>query len=331
MKASNPAAASQGGRPSREYSQEEHEQAMYLPSLYNQQESLLEEFFDMVGIYSGISFVRLAFYNPIQRMTVILNTESELVRQGILNAPFGGVVPAVRHLILTEGFFGAAFRATISDAVLTVPVRVVEKLAAGFVSSLLQQAFASNIENWSLLRLLTVLIAASSVAMVLCAPVSYPREAIITRMMCDVRAEPTTTDGGYRYTGPISAFKSFKSVGSLFSGALVGVANLIVYRSVFYYSLNGALAVLGQTPVVSKVSTIVCTFLASIAHHPLDVIRQRMIVSADGPKRHDSATTCAKHIVKKEGYSGLYRGLKFKLAVTAVNILFVELLNSLQS
>ena len=285
-----------------------------------------------IAIYAGVSFIRLAIYNPIQRLTIIINTEEELVRQGILTAPLGGVVPTVKHLMLTEGLFGATFRGCVSDALLSLPVRLIEDFVSNTVSGVLQSFFGEAIMHWSQLRLLTVSIGASAVAMYACIPVSYPREAILTRMMTDVRPEAQAQDGSYRYSGPISAYRSFKTIGSLFSGCLVGVANLLVYRSVFYYTLNGVLSVVGTShPIVTKLSTIACTFLSSIAHHPLDVIRQRMIVSADGPKPHGSSKACAEHIVKKEGYAGLFRGLKFKLVTTAVNILVVELINGLQS
>jgi hypothetical protein len=295
-----------------------------------QQEMSWPAMLSNIALYAGISFFRHALSNPIQRLTIILNTEAELVRQGILAKPLGGIIPSMKHLFLTEGLMGSMFRGTVSDALMLLPIRLVEDIASSLVSSLLQQFYGESIEGWSQLRLLLVSIAASAGAMTLCVPVSFPREAIIGRMHCDIRPEaiatPTPT---YRYSGPIAAFKSFSTYRKLFSGAAVGVMNLIVYRSAFYLSLNGLLGVTGWRS--SKLITIGCTFLATVIHHPLEVIRQRLIVSGDGPKPHASPIDCAQHIVKKQGYKGLYQGLRFRFLVTVVNVAFVELVGLLQS
>jgi hypothetical protein len=282
-----------------------------------------------LAIYSGISFARIAFINPIVRVGTILNTEAELVRQGILAKPLGGIRGAIKHLYLTEGLFRSIVRGTLSDALMLLPVRIVEEIASTSVSGFLQRSVGSSMENWSQLRLIVVSIAASAFTMTLCVPIAYPREAIMGRMHCDVTAAVPTAAGGsaphkYRYSGPIAAFKSFSTYTKLFSGAAVGVANFVCYRAALYLSINGLSALTGGHP--SKALTIACTFFAMIVHHPLDVIRQRLVVSGDGPKPHASPVACARHIVKSEGFKGLYRGLKFQLLVTTLNVAFVELL-----
>lgn len=281
-----------------------------------------------ISLYGGISFVRHAIGNPAQRVTVLLNTEAELVRQGILLQPLGGIIPAIKHLLVTEGIFAGLFRGTLSDALMLVPVRILEDIASSITSGVLQQLFGEAIMGWSQPKLLVVSIGASAAAMLVCVPVSYPREAIVTRMHADVRPEMTATTP-FRYSGPIDTFKSFATFRKLFSGALVGVVNLVVYRSAFYLSLNGLLAV--SNGRARKLITIACTAFACFVHHPLDVIRQRLIVSGDGPKPHASPVACAEHIVKKEGYKGLYRGLKFRLLVTALNVAFVEIVGLMQA
>lgn len=293
-----------------------------------EKQSLLNSLVNL-SIYGLIQMGRIAFFNPIHRVTHILNTEAELLRQGVLVAPLNGVVGCVKHLVTTEGATKSALRGSLSDALMSAPASLLEEIGGQVVSNSIHVYFGERLTSMPQVQLLSISLLGSAAAMLLCSPFNSPREIIKLKMHTDVvpNTDPLNVNVTHRFTGPISVVKEIVKKASwtrLFTGTTISVASLLAYRGTYYFTLNALIGQTQPTPLRLKAYTIFCTLLAGIANQPFDTVRQRMMVSVDGPKPYPSATNCVKTIVEDEGYSGLFRGLRFRLLLTAVNVVIIE-------
>ncbi|KAK7201661.1 ADP/ATP mitochondrial carrier-like protein [Novymonas esmeraldas] len=284
---------------------------------------------------------------PIDRAMVLTAVEGELVRQGRLPAGgFGGIVQLYRRLWRREGL-GGFLRGVVSDAVLTLPSGFVDSFATNAVFVCLQRLIPTRMaEQMSTPVVVTLSLAATGAAVWVATPYSAIRKTIMTNYMADIvapvggtvgsakpvpaaksgEAEPASPvqEEAYRYATATEAAQQIyrrKGWGGFYRGAAVEPLTVCAYRGLYLI----ASVVVSERLQMSHPYAVArgLAIVADILTQPLEVVSRRLVLTASDEKderRYTGVIDCARTIVREEGVTALWSGLRFRLLVSCASI-----------
>jgi len=275
----------------------------------NRKSNTLQHFaidFGMGGVAAAVSKTAAA---PIERVKLLIQNQDEMIKTGRLTNPYKGIVDCFGRVIREEGF-ASLWRGNLANVLRYFPTQALNfafkdqfKRMFGFSKDKDGYAkwFAGNLASGG---------AAGATSLLFVYSLDFAR----TRLANDSKA---AKKGGERqFNGLFDVYrKTLKSdgVAGLYRGFNISCVGIIVYRGLYFGMYDSLKPILLQGELSN--SFLASFFLgwaitigAGLASYPLDTVRRRMMMTSGEAVKYASSMAAFNHIVKKEGFSSLFKG-----------------------
>jgi len=261
--------------------------------------------FLMGGVSAAVSKTAAA---PIERVKLLIQNQDEMIKQGRLDKPYGGIGECFSRVIKDEGFV-ALWRGNLANVIRYFPTQALnfafkdqfKRMFAVPKTAPYWKTFSANIASGGLAG-------ASSLFFV------YSLDYARTRLANDNKA---AKKGGERqFNGLVDVYKkTLKTDGitGLYRGFVISAVGIVVYRGL-YFGLYDSLK-----PIVLRGSlsdNFLASFLlgwgitigAGLASYPIDTVRRRMMMTSGQAVKYNGSIDCFSQILKNEGSASLFKG-----------------------
>ncbi|KAJ3991406.1 mitochondrial carrier [Lentinula boryana] len=262
--------------------------------------------FMMGGVSAAVSKTAAA---PIERVKLLVQNQGEMLKQGRLATPYGGVLDAFRRTIADEGAL-SLWRGNTANVIRYFPTQALNFAFKDYFKSLFgfkKEAgywtwFAGNVASGG---------AAGASSLLFVYSLDYAR----TRLAND--AKSTAKGGGDRqFNGLVDVYKktlASDGIAGLYRGFVPSVIGIIVYRGLYfgvYDSLKPVVLVgaLQGSFLASFLLGWTVTIGSGLASYPLDTIRRRMMMTSGSGVNYKSMFDAGSQIIAKEGTASLFKG-----------------------
>jgi len=247
---------------------------------------------------------------PIERIKMVVQNQGEMLRQGTLEKPFGGVVDCGKWIVANEGF-GAFWRSNFTNCIRYFPTQALNFAFKGSVKKL--DALKKNKAD-SYLTATAKNITAGGVAGTGSLAFVYSLDYARTRLANDLKG---TKNGGERqFNGLLDVYKqtlAADGVAGLYRGFVISAVGIFVYRGLYFGLYDTIMPMFPEGSV--NLFTRFCvgyavTVAAGLASYPIDTIRRRMMMTSGGSAdlQYKGSMDCAMQILRKEGVMAYFKG-----------------------
>merc|ERR1712113_564929 len=267
------------------------------------------ENFMLSGVAAAVSKTAAA---PIERVKLLVQNQSEMLKQGILDKPYTGVIDCTTRTMKTEGI-GAFWRGNMANVIRYFPTQALNFAFKDSVKAMFKTAkdapqyekFAKNILSGGV---------AGSLSLTFVYSLDYCR----TRLANDAK----TKTGTRQYNGMIDVYvKTIKSDGiqGLYRGFVISCVGIFIYRGM-YFGLYDSIKpiVLGDNASVflSFILGWIVTVTAGLTY-PIDTVRRRMMMTSGQAVKYKGSMSLMKgagaNILRGVAGAGVLAGFdKFK-------------------
>jgi len=261
--------------------------------------------FLMGGVSAAVSKTAAA---PIERVKLLIQNQDEMIKQGRLDKPYGGIVECFSRTTKDEGVV-ALWRGNTANVIRYFPTQALnfafkdqfKRMFAVPKTAPYWKTFGANIASGGLAG-------ASSLLFV------YSLDYARTRLANDNKS---AKKGGERqFNGLLDVYKktlATDGIAGLYRGFVISAVGIVVYRGL-YFGLYDSLK-----PIVLrgdlKDSLLGSFFLgwgitigAGLASYPIDTIRRRMMMTSGQAVKYNGSMDCLKQILANEGAASLFKG-----------------------
>jgi solute carrier family 25 (adenine nucleotide translocator) protein 4/5/6/31 len=249
---------------------------------------------------------------PIERVKLLIQNQSEMLKTGRLDKPYTGVVDCTRRVIATEGV-GPLWRGNLANCLRYFPTQALnfafkDKIRQAFASSkndTEMSKFAKNVASGG---------AAGAMSLLFVYSLDYAR----TRLANDAKA--SKKGGGERqFNGMLDVYRktlASDGIAGLYRGFVISCVGIIVYRG-FYFGLYDTLNPIFDRnkyfgfpyPVFAKFALgYAVTVTAGLISYPLDTVRRRMMMTSGEAVKYKGSIDCTQQILKNEGVISFFKG-----------------------
>merc|ERR1712154_712700 len=234
------------------------------------------ESFMLSGVAAGVSKTAAA---PIERVKLMVQNQSEMIKQGILDRPYNGVVDCTMRVLKSEGVL-PFWRGNLANVLRYFPTQALNFAFKDKVKSLFKTSkdapqalkFGTNIASGG---------AAGTMSLLFVYSLDYAR----TRLANDAKGK-----GGERqFNGLIDVYvKTLKSDGiqGLYRGFTISAVGIFIYRGMYF----GLFDTLKPILIGGKDSSVAASFLLG------------------GGVKYKGSIDCAVQIMKNEGFMSMMKG-----------------------
>jgi len=259
------------------------------------------ENFMLSGVAAAVSKTAAA---PIERVKLLVQNQGEMLKQGILDRPYNGVVDCTMRTMKSEGPL-AFWRGNMANVIRYFPTQALNFAFKDTVKSMFKTAkdapqyekFGKNILSGGV---------AGSLSLTFVYSLDYCR----TRLANDAKSK----DGKRQYNGMFDVYaKTIKSDGvqGLYRGFVISCVGIFIYRGM-YFGLYDSIKplVLGENASVflSFILGWIVTVTAGLMSYPIDTIRRRMMMTSGQAVKYKGSMDCAVQVLKNEGPMSLMKG-----------------------
>jgi len=259
------------------------------------------ENFMLSGVAAAVSKTAAA---PIERVKLLVQNQGEMLKQGTLDKPYGGVVDCTMRTAKTEGIT-SFWRGNLANVIRYFPTQALNFAFKDTVKSMFKTAkdapqyekFAKNILSGGV---------AGSLSLTFVYSLDYCR----TRLANDAKSK----DGKRQYSGMIDVYaKTIKSDGiqGLYRGFVISCVGIFIYRGM-YFGLYDSIKpiVLGENASVflSFILGWIVTVTAGLMSYPIDTVRRRMMMTSGQAVKYKGSMDCFVQVLKNEGFMSLMKG-----------------------
>jgi solute carrier family 25 (adenine nucleotide translocator) protein 4/5/6/31 len=247
---------------------------------------------------------------PIERIKMVVQSQDELLRRGLLDKPFNGIMDCGRWIVANEGF-AAFWRSNFTNCLRYFPTQALNFSFKGSIKKV--EAFKKN-KSDSYALALAKNIGAGGLAGGGSLCFVYSLDYARTRLANDLKS---SKGGGEReFTGLFDVYKkTFASdgIGGLYRGFVISFVGIFVYRG-FYFGLYDTIMPMfppEQTNLALRFAVgYVVTVVAGLASYPIDTIRRRMMMTSGGDAsiQYKGSIDCGAQIMKNEGFKSFFKG-----------------------
>jgi len=259
------------------------------------------ENFMLSGVAAAVSKTAAA---PIERVKLLVQNQGEMLKQGILDKPYNGVVDCTTRTLKSEGVT-AFWRGNMANVIRYFPTQALNFAFKDTVKSMFKTAkdapqyekFAKNILSGGV---------AGSLSLMFVYSLDYCR----TRLANDAKSK----DGKRQYSGMIDVYaKTIKSDGiqGLYRGFVISCVGIFIYRGMYfglYDSIKPILLGDNASVFLSFLLGWVVTVTAGLMSYPIDTIRRRMMMTSGQAVKYKGSVDCAVQVLKNEGFMSLMKG-----------------------
>merc|ERR1719495_1674357 len=227
-----------------------------------------------------------------------------MLKQGILDRPYNGVLDCTKRVLTTEGIY-PFWRGNLANVLRYFPTQALNFAFKDTVKGMFKTPkdasaatkFATNITSGGVAGTMSLLVVYS---------LDYAR----TRLANDAKGK-----GGERqFNGLVDVYvKTIKTDGiaGLYRGFVISAVGIFIYRGMYFglYDtlkpmLLGADAGVGASFILGWAVTI--TF--GLMSYPIDTIRRRMMMTSGAAVKYKNSLDCGAQILKNEGFMSMMKG-----------------------
>lgn len=265
-------------------------------------------FVENFGLSGAAAIISKTAAAPIERVKLLIQNQDEMLKQGRLQTPYGGVIDCTTRTYRAEGFL-AFWRGNLANCIRYFPTQALNFAFKDQVKALFKPKktdsyglkFGKNIASGG---------AAGAMSLLFVYSLDYCR----TRLANDAKSHSKAGSGDREFNGIIDVYsKTLKSDGiaGLYRGFVISCVGIVVYRG-FYFGLYDTLKpiLLGEDAgvAISFVLGYGVTVSAGLASYPIDTIRRRMMMTSGQAVKYKGSIDCTLQILKNEGAMSLMKG-----------------------
>ena len=261
------------------------------------------ESFMLSGVSAGISKTAAA---PIERIKLLVQSQGEMLKQGIIDRPYNGIADCFSRTLASEGPI-ALWRGNLSNVIRYFPTQA------------LNFAFKDVIKNTfpekktdPFVKRLTTNVMSGGVAGSLSLIFVYSLDFVRTRLANDAKS---AKKGGQRqFNGMVDCYRQIlvkDGLVGLYRGFVISCVGIFIYRG-FYFGLydtfNPMLTTKNSPFLVSFAIGYICTVVSGLLSYPIDTIRRRMMLTSGTGVVYKGSIDCFTQVVKNEGFMSTMNG-----------------------
>jgi len=259
------------------------------------------ESFMLSGAAAGVSKTAAA---PIERVKLLVQNQDEMIKQGRLDKPYGGVIDCTKRVFMTEGVY-PFWRGNLANVLRYFPTQALnfafkDSIKAAFMTpkdAPQSLKFATNIASGG---------AAGTMSLLFVYSLDYAR----TRLANDAKGK-----GGERqFNGLVDVYvKTLKSDGiqGLYRGFTISAVGIFIYRGMYfglYDTLKPMLLGKDAGVLISFLLGWAVTVTAGLMSYPIDTVRRRMMMTSGGSVKYKGSMDCFLKVTRNEGFMSLMKG-----------------------
>merc|ERR1712217_624592 len=259
------------------------------------------ESFMLSGVAAGVSKTAAA---PIERVKLLVQNQGEMLKQGVLDKPYGGVIDCTKRTMQSEGLL-SFWRGNLANVLRYFPTQ-----ALNFAFKDIIKAVFNTPKNASYAEKFGKNILSGGVAGSMSLTFVYSLDYARTRLANDAK----TKTGTRQYNGMIDVYvKTIKSDGiqGLYRGFVISCVGIFIYRGM-YFGLYDSIKpiVLGDNASVflSFILGWIVTVTAGLMSYPIDTVRRRMMMTSGQAVKYKGSMDCFVQVLKNEGFMSLMKG-----------------------
>lgn len=259
------------------------------------------ENFMLSGVAAAVSKTAAA---PIERVKLLVQNQGEMLKQGLIDRPYNGVIDCTTRTMKSEGVF-SFWRGNMANVIRYFPTQALNFAFKDTVKSMFKTAkdapqyekFAKNILSGGV---------AGSLSLTFVYSLDYCR----TRLANDAKSK----DGKRQFNGMVDVYvKTIKSDGiqGLYRGFTISCVGIFIYRGMYfglYDSIKPILLGENASVLLSFLLGWVVTVTAGLMSYPIDTIRRRMMMTSGQAVKYKGSVDCGVQILKSEGFMALMKG-----------------------
>nr|AKN21569.1 slc25a-1 [Schmidtea mediterranea] len=261
------------------------------------------ENFGLSGVAAVISKTAAA---PIERVKLLVQNQGEMLKQGLLDRPYNGVIDCTITTFRNEGLF-PFWRGNLANCIRYFPTQALNFAFKDQIKILFKSSkndsylvgFGKNIGSGG---------AAGAMSLFFVYSLDYAR----TRLANDTKSSKR---GGQRqFNGLLDVYKQTlktDGVGGLYRGFVISCVGIVVYRGCyfgFYDTLKPILLGNDAGVMLSFALGYVVTVTSGLISYPIDTIRRRMMMTSGQAVKYKGSIDCARHVLVNEGFLALMHG-----------------------
>jgi len=253
---------------------------------------------------SGVAAVTSkTFAAPIERVKLVVQNQSEMIKQGTLEKPFAGIGDCFGWIMKNEGF-GAFWRGNLANCVRYFPTQALNFAFKGQIKAQFKLA-----KDDSAVTKLGKNVASGGIAGAMSLCFVYSLDYARTRLANDLKGK-----GGERqYSGLVDCLgKTFKAEGfaGLYRGFVISCVGIVIYRGFYFGLYDTIMPLIGEDSsfAVKFALGYAVTVSAGLLSYPIDTVRRRMMMTSGGAVKYNGSIDCATQVLKSEGFMSFMKG-----------------------
>jgi len=253
------------------------------------------------GVAAAVSKTAAA---PIERVKLLVQNQSEMIKQGRLDKPYTGVADCVARTFKSEGVL-PFWRGNLANVLRYFPTQALNFAFKDTIKSIFKtakdapqwQKFGTNILSGG---------CAGSLSLLFVYSLDYAR----TRLANDAKVKGKER----QFNGLIDVYrKTLKSDGiqGLYRGFSISCVGIFIYRGMYfglYDSLKPILLGENASVLLSFLLGWGVTITAGLMSYPIDTIRRRMMMTSGSAVKYKGSIDCGMQILKNEGFMSMMKG-----------------------
>lgn len=259
------------------------------------------ENFMLSGVAAAVSKTAAA---PIERVKLLVQNQTEMIKQGRLDKPYTGVMDCTARTFRNEGIL-PFWRGNLANVLRYFPTQALNFAFKDSIKAVFKtpkdapqyRKFAMNITSGGI---------AGSLSLMFVYSLDYCR----TRLANDAKAKGKERE----FNGMVDVYvKTIKSDGlvGLYRGFVISCVGIFIYRGMYfglYDSLKPILLGDNNSVILSFLLGWGVTITAGLMSYPIDTVRRRMMMTSGQAVKYKGSVDCAVHILKNEGFMSMMKG-----------------------
>lgn len=263
------------------------------------------ENFALSGLAAVISKTVAA---PIERVKLLVQNQDEMIKQGRLDKPYGGVIDCTKRTFANEGLY-PFWRGNLANCLRYFPTQALNFAFKGQI----KKTFAVSKDAAQTIKFASN-ITAGGVAGSLSLCFVYSLDYARTRLANDAKVTAKDGTSSRQFNGLVDVYKKTlqsDGIGGLYRGFVISCVGIFVYRGMYfgmYDSLKPILLGDDAGLLASFCLGYGVTVGSGLMSYPIDTIRRRMMMTSGQAVKYKGAFDCAGQVIRSEGFMSLMKG-----------------------